>query len=93
MLEVWTWPTPNGHKVHIALEELGLAYKVVPVNIGAGEQFKPEFLAINPNHLIPAVIDPEGPGGKQNRCHTGRPDRGPILNSQARYQVARANDK
>jgi GSH-dependent disulfide-bond oxidoreductase len=64
MLEVWTWPTPNGHKVHIALEELGLQYKVVPVNIGAGDQFKPEFLAINPNHRIPAIVDPDGPGGK-----------------------------
>jgi len=64
MLEVWTWPTPNGHKVHIALEELGLSYKVIPVNIGTGEQFKPEFLAINPNHRIPAIVDPEGPGGK-----------------------------
>ncbi len=64
MIEVWTWPTPNGHKVHIALEELGLSYKVIPVNIGTGEQFKPEFLAINPNHRIPAIVDPEGPGGK-----------------------------
>jgi GSH-dependent disulfide-bond oxidoreductase len=64
MIEVWTWPTPNGHKVHIALEELGMGYKVIPINIGAGEQFKPEFLAINPNHRIPAIVDPEGPGGK-----------------------------
>ncbi len=63
-IEVWTWPTPNGHKVHIALEELGLPYRVVPVNIGAGEQFSPEFLAITPNHRIPAIRDPEGPGGK-----------------------------
>lgn len=63
MIEVWTWPTPNGHKVHIALEELGLPYKVIPVNIGAGEQFKPEFLAITPNHRIPAIVDPDGPGG------------------------------
>jgi GST-like protein len=67
MIEVWTWPTPNGHKVHIALEELGLAYKVIPVDIGAGEQFKPEFLAINPNHRIPAIVDPEGPGGRPLR--------------------------
>jgi GST-like protein len=67
MIEVWTWPTPNGHKVHIALEELGLPYKVIPVNIGAGEQFKPEFLAITPNHRIPAIVDPEGPGGKPIR--------------------------
>jgi GST-like protein len=64
MIEVWTWPTPNGHKVHIALEELGLSYKVIPVNIGAGEQFKPEFLKITPNHCIPAIVDPDGPGGK-----------------------------
>jgi GST-like protein len=64
MLEVWTWPTPNGHKVHIALEELGLEYKVIPVDIGAGDQFKPEFLKINPNHRIPAIVDPDGPGGK-----------------------------
>jgi GSH-dependent disulfide-bond oxidoreductase len=62
MIEVWTWPTPNGHKVHIALEELELPYKVVPVNIGTGDQFKPEFLAITPNHRIPAIVDHEGPG-------------------------------
>jgi len=64
MLEVWSWPTPNGHKVHIALEELGLPYKVIPINIGAGDQFKPEFLKITPNHRIPAIVDPDGPGGK-----------------------------
>ncbi|MDQ2801299.1 MAG: glutathione binding-like protein [Pseudomonadota bacterium] len=64
MIEVWTWPTPNGHKVHIALEELALPYKVIAVNIGQGEQFKPDFLAITPNHRIPAIVDPEGPGGK-----------------------------
>src|SRR5215813_6685760 len=64
MIEVWSWPTPNGHKVHIALEELGLAYKVIPVNIGAGDQFKPEFLKITANHRIPAIVDTDGPGGK-----------------------------
>src|ERR1051326_9457173 len=64
MIELWTWATPNGHKVHIALEELGLEYKVIPVNIGAGDQFKPEFLKITPNHRIPAIVDPDGPGGK-----------------------------
>ena len=63
MIELWTWPTPNGQKVHIALEELGLPYTVVPIDIGAGEQFRPEFLAITPNHRIPAIVDPEGPGG------------------------------
>ena len=65
MIEAWTWPTPNGHKVHIALEELGLPYTVIPVNIGAGDQFKPEFLALTPNHRIPAIVDPDGPGGKR----------------------------
>ena len=64
MLEIYTWPTPNGHKVHIALEELGLQYKVIPVDIGAGDQFKPEFLKITPNHRIPAIVDSDGPGGK-----------------------------
>lgn len=64
MIEVWTWPTPNGHKVHIMLEELELPYKIIPVNIGQGEQFKPEFLSITPNHRIPAIVDPDGPGGK-----------------------------
>lgn len=64
MIEVWTWPTPNGHKVHIALEEMGLPYKVVPIDIGKGEQFRPEFLAITPNHRIPAIVDPDGPGGQ-----------------------------
>ena len=64
MIDVWTWPTPNGHKVHIALEELGLPYKVIPVNIGTGAQFAPEFLAITPNHRIPAIVDPDGPGGR-----------------------------
>ncbi|HYZ35081.1 MAG TPA: glutathione S-transferase N-terminal domain-containing protein [Crenalkalicoccus sp.] len=63
-IQVWTWPTPNGHKVHIMLEETGLPYEVIPVSIGAGDQFRPEFLAINPNHRIPAIVDPEGPEGR-----------------------------
>jgi GST-like protein len=61
MIQLWTWPTPNGQKVHIALEELGLPYEIVPVHIGKGEQFKPEFLAITPNHRIPAIVDTDGP--------------------------------
>jgi GST-like protein len=65
MIEVWSWPTPNGHKVHITLEELELPYKVIPINIGQGDQFKPEFLAITPNHRIPAIVDPDGPGGQK----------------------------
>jgi GST-like protein len=63
VIELWSWPTPNGQKVHIGLEELELPYTIVPVAIGKGEQFKPEFLAINPNHRIPAIVDPDGPGG------------------------------
>ncbi|WP_458232450.1 glutathione binding-like protein [Roseateles sp. P5_E8] len=64
MIEVYSWPTPNGHKVHIMLEECGLAYRVHPVDIGAGEQFAPAFLAISPNNKIPAITDPDGPGGE-----------------------------
>ena len=63
-LELWYWPTPNGWKVSIALEEMGLPYEVKLVNIGAGEQFTPEFLAISPNNRMPALVDPEGPDGK-----------------------------
>lgn len=64
MIEVYSWATPNGHKVHIMLEECGLPYRVIPVDIGAGDQFKPEFLAISPNNKIPAVVDPDGPDGQ-----------------------------
>jgi GSH-dependent disulfide-bond oxidoreductase len=64
MIEVFSWATPNGHKVHIMLEECGLPYRVHPINIGAGEQFAPDFLAISPNNKIPALVDPDGPGGK-----------------------------
>ena len=64
MSEVYSWPTPNGHKVHIMLEECDLAYRVHPVDIGAGEQFAPGFLAISPNNKIPAITDPDGPGGR-----------------------------
>ena len=64
MIQVYSWPTPNGHKVHIMLEECGLSYKAVPVDIGKGEQFKPAFLIISPNNKIPALVDPDGPSGK-----------------------------
>jgi len=57
MIDLHYWPTPNGWKISIALEELGLPYKVVPVNIGRGEQFTPEFLAISPNNRMPAIVD------------------------------------
>ena len=65
MIELHTWSTPNGRKVSIMLEELGLPYSVHPVNIGKDEQFRPEFLAISPNNKIPAIVDPDGPGGKR----------------------------
>jgi len=64
VIDVYTWPTPNGHKVHIMLEECGLPYVVHAVDIGAGDQFKPEFLAISPNNKMPAIVDSEGPDGK-----------------------------
>lgn len=57
MIRLYTWPTPNGRKISIALEELGLEYEVFPVNIGAAEQFDPDFLAISPNNQIPAIVD------------------------------------
>lgn len=64
MIELYTWPTPNGWKVHIMLEECGLAYNVHPIDITAGDQFDPEFLKISPNNKMPAIVDTEGPGGK-----------------------------
>ena len=63
-IELHYWPTPNGHKITIALEEMGLPYEIKPVNIGRGEQFKPAFLSISPNNRMPAIVDPDGPGGK-----------------------------
>ena len=64
MIDLYTWTTPNGRKVSIMLEELALPYRVHTVNIGQGDQFKPEYLKINPNSKIPSIIDPEGPGGE-----------------------------
>ena len=64
MIDLYTWSTPNGRKVSIMLEELGLDYAVHPVDIGKGEQFEPEFLAISPNNKIPAIVDADGPGGE-----------------------------
>ena len=63
-IELYYWPTPNGHKISIMLEECGLPYIMKPVNISTGDQFKPEFLAISPNNRMPAIVDPDGPGGK-----------------------------
>jgi len=64
MIQLYTWVTPNGKKVSIMLEELGIPYEVHAVNLGQGDQFKPEYLAINPNNKIPAIIDADGPGGE-----------------------------
>ena len=68
MIDVYSWPTPNGHKVHIMLEECGLRqdrdWRAIPVNIGTGDQFQPGFLRISPNNKIPALVDPSGPDGK-----------------------------
>ncbi|HUC69538.1 MAG TPA: glutathione S-transferase N-terminal domain-containing protein [Stellaceae bacterium] len=63
MIELYTWTTPNGRKVSIMLEEIGLPYNVHAVDIGKGEQFRPDYVAINPNSKIPAIIDSDGPGG------------------------------
>ena len=64
MIDLYSWATPNGHKIHIMLEECGLPYRAHPVNIGKGDQFAPEFLQISPNNKIPAITDPDGPDGK-----------------------------
>ena len=64
MIQLYTWATPNGKKVSIMLEEVELPYQVHPINIAKGDQLKPEYLAINPNNKIPAIIDSDGPGGK-----------------------------
>jgi GST-like protein len=63
MIDLYYWTTPNGHKITIFLEETGLPYKIIPINIGKGEQFKPDFLAVSPNNRIPAMVDHEPPGG------------------------------
>jgi len=67
MIDLYTWSTPNGRKISIMLEELGLPYKVYPVNIGKGEQFEPAYVAINPNSKIPAIVDPDGRDGSPIR--------------------------
>ncbi len=64
MIDVYSWATPNGHKVHVMLEECGLPYRAIPIDIGTGAQFAPEFLAISPNNKIPAIVDPDGPDGQ-----------------------------
>jgi len=64
MIDLYTWGTPNGRKVSIMLEEVGLPYTVHPINIGKNDQFTPEFIAINPNSKIPAIVDREGPDGQ-----------------------------
>jgi len=66
MIDLHYWPTPNGHKITLFLEEAGVAYRIVPVNIGSGEQFRPEFLAISPNNRMPAIVD-------QNPQDSGEP--------------------
>src|SRR5690349_17906376 len=64
MIDLYSWATPNGHKAHIMLEETGLPYRLHKVDIGKGEQFRPDFVAVNPNSKIPAIVDQDGPGGK-----------------------------
>ena len=63
MIELYYWPTPNGHKITMFLEEAGLPYEIRPVDISGGDQFKPEFLAISPNNRMPAIVDHDPPGG------------------------------
>ncbi len=71
MIDFHYWPTPNGWKVSIMLEECGLEYRMIPVNIGKGDQFKPEFLAISPNHRMPAIVDHAAPDGPVSVFESG----------------------
>lgn len=93
MLELWTWATSNGHKIHIMLEELGIDCKIHLVNIHAGDQFKPDFLAISPNNKIPAIRDSEGPDGEPIEMF----ESGAILiylaEKYGRFIPARASDR
>jgi len=67
MIDLYYWPTPNGHKITMFLEEAGLEYQIVPVDIARGEQFKPDFLAISPNNRMPAIVDQAPLGGVQSQ--------------------------
>lgn len=71
MIDLYYWPTPNGWKISIMLEECGLPYRLIPVNIGEGEQFAPDFLKISPNNRMPAIVDPDGPGGDYHLMESG----------------------
>ncbi len=71
MITLHTWTTPNGRKISIMLEELGLPYEVVAVDIGSGEQYAPDFLSISPNNKIPAIVDDEAPGGPVSLFESG----------------------
>ena len=64
MIDLYTWPTPNGHKIHIMVEECGLDTNIIPINIHEEDQFDPEFLKISPNNKMPAIVDSDGPGAK-----------------------------
>ena len=64
MIDLYAWPTPNAYKISIMMEEVGIPYQAIPINIGQGDQFKPDFLKISPNNKMPAIVDPEGPGGE-----------------------------
>ena len=63
MIQLYTWNTPNGKKVSIMVEEVGIPYEVYPINLQQGDQHKPDYLAINPNNKIPSIVDTDGPGG------------------------------
>ncbi len=71
MIDLYYWPTPNGWKISIMLEEVGLPYNLIPVNIGAGDQFKPDFLKISPNNRMPAIVDHEAEGGPLSVFESG----------------------
>ena len=89
MIDLHYWPTPNGKKVSIFLEETGTPYRLIPVNISVGDQFKPEFLKLNPNHRMPAIVDhaPKRRRGADQRLRVGRY---PVLSCRKDRQVLAA---
>jgi GSH-dependent disulfide-bond oxidoreductase len=82
MIDVYYWPTPNGHKITMFLEETGMDYRLVPVDIGKGGQFRPEFLAISPNNRMPAIVDHQPAAGQERNRYSN-----PASSSCASYSI------
>ena len=91
MIELYYWPTPNGHKITMFLEEAGLPYEIKPVNIGGGDQFKPDFLKIAPNNRMPAIVD-HAPAGRRRADLDLRIRRHPAISRREDRQIPALRD-